>query len=169
MTSTSITQEHGQDSVERGRYPAVALNEAGIAVGVGAGVAMAAFEMAYAALQATGAATLLLAVAATFYGPDALAGGAVVAVWGAVLHLAVAAALAVGFAWIVGPYPRGGVALGWGIVYALAAMAVMTYVVLPWANPTMFERVKEMAVAWVVGHLIYGSCLALVPRYIRRS
>jgi hypothetical protein len=149
--------------------PRAAVTEAGAAAGIVGGVVMAAFEMVYAYLEGGNAVAPLQAIAGTFYGPAALIGGGAVVVWGTLLHLAVASALGVAFAWIVGPYPRGGAAFGWGLAYGFAAMIAMTYFVLPWANPTMFERVPLMMGAWVAGHLIYGVCLAAVPGYIRRS
>ncbi len=163
---TSIPRQQA----ERRPYSAGAITEAGVAGGVAGGIAMAAFLMGYAQfVQGGNAAAPLQTMGATFYGPDALIGGLGVVVWGALLHLTIAAALGAVFAWIVGPYPRGGASVGWGITYSLVVMLAMTYLVLPWANPTMFERVPLMMGAWATAHVVYGFGLALAPGYLRRS
>jgi cation transport ATPase len=155
--------------VERRASSRAAVTEAGIAAGLLAGLVMAAFVMTVAATRGTGALMPLQLIAATFYGPDALVGGVAAAIWGGILHLAVAAALGLIFAWIVGPYPRGADAIGWGVVYGIAAMFVTTSAVLPWADPTLYLRVPQMTAVWVMAHLVFGFCLAITPRYIRRS
>jgi hypothetical protein len=159
---------HERAQAEGPAYAAPTIAEAGIVTGVLAGIAMAAFLMlSYA--QSGNALRPLQLVGATFYGPDALTGGIGAVTWGAILHLAISAAVGVVFAWIVGPYPRGAAALGWGITYALVVMFFMTYLILPWANPTMSIQVPQMPTAWALAHVVFGLCLTLAPGYIRRS
>lgn len=162
-------ERHAEQRAEHRLVSRTVITEAGIAAGTVAGVLMIAFETAVAVLQGASPLRTLYAIAATFYGPDALVGGVTIAVWGGLLHLAVAAALGCVFAWIVGPYPHGADALGWGIAYGLGVMFLMTYLVLPWANPTLFLRVPQMTAAWVLGHIVFGVCLSFAPAYIRRS
>ena len=67
------------------------------------------------------------------------------------------------------PNFSGGAAVGLGVGYGIVVMLVMTFLVVPWANPTMSARIPMMMFAWVIGHILYGMCLGLAPRFVARS
>lgn len=142
---------------------------AGIAAGIIGGIVMAMFEMAYTGMTMGDYLAPLRLMGATFYGPAALVGGMGTLLWGMIVHFMTSAVLGIIFAWMVGPNVSGGVALGWGIVYGIVVMFVTTYLIVPWADPTMFARVPMMWTAWIIGHVLYGMGVSLAPSFVRRS
>lgn len=112
--------------------------------------------------------TPLRLMGATFYGPAALIGGMGTLLWGTLVHFMTSAVLGVVFAWIVGPNVSEGAAVGWDAVYGIVVMFAMTYLVVPWADPTMFARVPMMWGVWTIGHVLYGMCAGLAPSFVRR-
>jgi hypothetical protein len=136
---------------------------AGAAAGVAGGVAMAIWSMAYAAAVGLGAMMPLKLIGSTFRGADALVGGTGTVLWGLGVHVATAAVFGMLFSMRV---PRAASVAGTfvgGVAYALGLLLVMTFVVMPAVDPTMFPRVALIPGAWFVGHVLFGAALALVP------
>jgi hypothetical protein len=136
---------------------------AGAIAGMIGGILMAAFAMMYAGLTGMGFLAPLLMIGATFYGPQALVGGAGVMLYGLILHMMTSAVWGVIFAVLL---PRGisaATATGWGVLFGLVVAVVMYFGVVPWANPTMYSRVPMMIGAFVVEHLLFGAGLGLTP------
>jgi hypothetical protein len=134
---------------------------AGAFTGLVAGLAMALCAM----LGAAGAGERFFLpaelVAAALYGPQAL--GRTDAIFaGVVVHLLVAAAWGMLFAAIVTtPTTRFETFLG-GLFYGIFIWVVMTFVVLPLADPTMHARALADAGFSLVDHLIFGAGMALL-------
>lgn len=141
----------------------------GAAAGIIGGIVMAMFEMMYTGMTSGNFMMPLRLMGATFAGPHALVGGMGVLMWGMIVHLMTSAVLGIVFAWVVGPNFSGGAAVGLGVGYGIVVMLVMTFLVVPWANPTMSARIPMMMFAWVIGHILYGMCLGLAPRFVARS
>jgi hypothetical protein len=142
---------------------------AGALAGIVGGIIMAMFAMMYAAIMGMGILAPLRMIGATFYGPEALVGGAGVLLYGLMIHMITSAAWGAVFALLL---PRGispAAAAGWGAVFSLVVLLVMTYGVLPWANPTMAARVPMMMGAFVIEHLLFGLGLGLTPVFERRA
>jgi hypothetical protein len=54
----------------------------------------------------------------------------------------------------------------------MVVLAVMTYVVMPWANPVLQQRVWMMPNSWFLIHAVFGLGVASVPmleRYLARQ
>lgn len=142
---------------------------AGAVAGMIGGILMAAFAMMYAEMTGMGLLAPLHMIGATFAGPEALVGGGGVLLYGLILHMMTSAAWGALFAVLL---PRGATAAaatGWGVLFALVALVVMYFGVLPWANPTMFTRVPMMIGAFIVEHLLFGVGLGLTPVLERRG
>jgi hypothetical protein len=142
---------------------------AGAGAGIVGGILMAMFMMMYAAMALGSMWAPLRMLGATFYGPEALVGGAGVMLWGLMVHMMASAGLGALFAALIGARASGGAALGWGVAYGLAVLVGMTFLVLPWANPTMFARVQLIVGAWIIGHIVFGMGVALAPALMRRA
>ena len=138
--------------VSRRAASPVAIITGGAAAGIIGGIVMAMFEMMYTGMTSGNFMMPLRLMGATFAGPHALVGGMGVLMWGMIVHLMTSAVLGLGFAW-----------------YGIVVMLVMTFLVVPWANPTMSARIPMMMFAWVIGHILYGMCLGLAPRFVARS
>jgi hypothetical protein len=140
---------------------------AGIVAGLAGGVLMLIWLMLRAELGGAGAGYPLRSIGATFAGPAALVGGTEVVLRGLFLHLAVAIAWGLGFAWSSSPRTRGGGALLMSLLYALGVLLVMTWLVLPAVNPTLNARLPILLVDWIAAHALYGVALAMTPWLLR--
>ncbi len=148
------------------------LDTRGIIIGGGiagiiAGVVMAVAAMAFAGMMGLGFLAPLRMIAAALYGVDALIGGAEVLIAGLIIHMIVSAGFGIVFAALLSPRASGGAAFGWGLLYSVVVLGIMTAGVLPWSNPTMAVRVPLMAGAWFFEHLVYGAVLAITPGWVR--
>jgi len=150
--------------------PPGAVIGAGIAAGIIGGGVMAAFMTVYAAITRDDMLMPLRVLGATFYGPGALAeNNAGILVWGFAVHLLTSSVLGVIFAWLAVPGIPPRAALVSGIVYGMLVLLVMTYLVLPWSNPTLYNRIPMMMSAWWMAHILFGMCIPLAPAFVRRS
>lgn len=131
--------------------------------GVLAALVMAAYMMLSAAVHGMEPLAPLEPIGATFIGPKALEGGAVSLLYGAVLHLAVSAALGVGFAVLLPAGFSPGHAAAVGIGYAFVVMAMETSVILPEVNPVLREAMPELGGSWVIAYSLFGAALGSVP------
>jgi hypothetical protein len=135
--------------------------EAGAAAGMIGGVAMLVLLCTWAIATNHNVLEPLQWFGALFYGDDALRMGFGSALWGLVIHLAVATALGVPFAMFVGEDPDAMTATGAGIVYGLFAWLVLTFILLPLVVPTMARAVAQNPIIWFAAHVPYGAALSL--------
>lgn len=137
--------------------------------GIIAGLVMAVVLMIHSQFIGNGFFTPVLAIAGTFFGVSALAGGFGTVLTGLILHVIVSAVLGIIFAMIVNPETSSGYAFFGGLVFGIAVWAVMTYLVLPWANPVMRSEVLMHPGMWAFCHLVYGGVLASTPYFERTT
>lgn len=142
----------------------VAAIAAGARAGVIGGLAMALCATVRSAVAGLGPWLPMKLVAASWVGVEALIGGAGVIVYGALTHLAVAAAWGILLADLVGRR-RGALAvLVLGIGYALLVWLFMSYAMLPWLDPTMFHRVVPAMPWFFIDHVVFGITAAFAIR-----
>lgn len=101
-------------------------------------------------------------IAATFYGSEALLGGFGPTIVGMMIHLMFSAA----FGGVVGLFVyrfSAGATFWVGMLAGIIIWAVMTWIVMPVANPVMHQRVALMNGWWFVYHLVFGGMLFLTP------
>jgi hypothetical protein len=140
---------------------------AGIVGGLFAGLCMMAFAVLYDGLAGRGFWLLPNLFAATLLGVDALVEGVGAVFLGLGIHAIVSIAWGILFAFVVArrlPVVR---ALGWGVPYAFLAWATMTWAVLPWADPTLYARVRLTGNAWLAAHIVYGVASFVVVLALR--
>lgn len=140
----------------------------GAIAGIIAGLALGAFAMMYAAIMGMGFWAPLKMIAATLFGDPALIGGVGVIMTGLIIHMMVSAVFGIIFAALLPRGAGGGTALLAGVAYGFAIWAVMTYLVLPWANATMYPRVQMLMGSFIFEHLLFGAVLAITPGLVRR-
>ena len=146
----------------------------GVIIGVGsagivAGVVMAMAAMFYAAANGSGFFLPVRNIAATWYGRNALVGGAAVLLVGLVTHLGTSAFGGVVFAALPSSRKSATAALLGGLVWGVVVWAILSFAVMPWLNPTMYAgTVGREPVWWFVLHLIYGGMLVVTPGVVRR-
>lgn len=158
----AITQRRGIGAF----LPGISLTKAvegGVMAGLIGGSFVALWSMASAAFAGYAFMFPFNLLGATFEGPQALVGGPGVVLWGLSVHLAVSVILGILYAFMVRPEVQNITSLFGGIVYGMAILAVMTYVVLPWANPVLHQRVWMMPTSWFFTHALYGLGVASVP------
>jgi uncharacterized membrane protein YagU involved in acid resistance len=88
--------------------------------------------------------------------------GAAVLLFGLLLHGIMSALFGVLFAAIVRRDLRIEIAMLIGMAYGAVLLVLMTFVVLPLVNPFLQAQVRLMEGPWIIGHLLYGACLASV-------
>lgn len=159
-------------AVERGHALATDFGDKikiGIIAGVTGAILMAMWSMGYAAAQGLGLFLPLRLIAATFFGVEALVGGAGVLLTGMMLHFVTASAWGVLFALLLPRDAGYAVSLLAGAAYGgIVVLVVMTYAILPALDQVMRERVELTWFSWVVTHLIYGVVLGLLTPFLRR-
>lgn len=136
---------------------------AGVVAGFIGGMVMGMMSMIHAAATGAGFFAPLKLIAATFYGSDALSGGAGPIVVGLMAHMMNSGILGLLFALVVGRRWSIGGALGLGLVWGVIIWAIMTWVVLPMADPTMHDAVLKSPGMWFMNHLVFGASLLLTP------
>lgn len=136
---------------------------AGLVSGLIAGTVMILVHMLYMELATPMEFGLPLKnIAATWYGPRALLGGADVIFVGLLTHLVVAAAWGVLFGLLVGRFTSMRLVIMLGLLYGVIVWVMMTFAVMPAADPTMAERVATIEDWWwLVVHLVFGATLVL--------
>lgn len=133
----------------------------GILVGFLAGALMALVAMIRSAAVGLGFWLPMKLISGLYFGVDTLLGGAPAVVLGIGTHLLVACFWGIVFALVT----RGRLLLPFGfaagLAYGAAVWAIMTYLVLPWADPTMLAR-ANVAMNWFFFyHLVFGITLGL--------
>jgi hypothetical protein len=141
----------------------VALLEAGAVTGAAGGALMMATLMVQSAAMGYGALFPLNLVGATFRGPEALVGGAEVMLSGLLLHALTSLVFGTLFSMAVLRRPRLAPTLVVGIAYGLLILLFMTYVVLPYANPIMRQRVIGAPGTWFFCHVAFGLGVGTAP------
>ena len=137
--------------------------------GILAGIVMAMVAMFYAAANGSGFFLPVRSIAATWYGANALLGGAGVLIAGLATHLGTSAFGGVVFAALPSSRKSATVALLSGLVWGVVVWAILSIAVMPWLNPTMYAgTVGREPVWWFVLHLIYGGMLAITPGLVCR-
>ena len=140
----------------------------GALAGLAGGLAMAFYLMLYSEFWGAGIGLPLRLIAATFFGVDALIGGAGVVLVGLVLHLAVAVVLGILYALIPRPTTTTFHSLLGGIGFGVAVLIVSTFLVLPAADPVLRARVSLTPMAWFLSHAIYGALMGALVMPLRR-
>jgi hypothetical protein len=142
----------------------------GAIAGILAGIVMAMAAMFYAAANGSRFWLPVRSIAATWYGANALAGGAGILIVGLVTHLGTSAFGGVVFAALPSSRKSATAALLSGLVWGVVVWAIMSFAVMPWLNPTMYAgTVGREPGWWFVFHLIYGGTLVVTPGLVRRS
>jgi uncharacterized membrane protein YagU involved in acid resistance len=139
----------------------------GAVAGVIAGAVMGAASMFLAAHNGQGLLSPLYMTAGLFWGVGALVSGHGVALVGLICHLVFSGILGAIFALMTRGTETLGPALVGGLAYGVMVWAVMTYLVQPWANPTMNDRVALIQGWWFIEHLVYGAMLFTTPIFCR--
>jgi hypothetical protein len=135
--------------------------------GIAGGVAMVGVAGISAAAQGLAPEYALRIIGESFVAPEAL-DGAAKAAFGALVHLATAAALGVLFAGLVARDFPTTCAMGAGVGFALFTLGLMMSLVVPWANPGFRAGMQAIGGAWVIAHAIFGLTLGLAPALRRR-
>ena len=142
--------------------------EAGAVTGVTGGALMIATLMVQATATGYGALFPLNLIGATFRGPEALVGGTSVMLSGLLMHVVTSVVFGTMFSMAVLRRPRLAPTLVTGIAYGLLVLLFMTYVALPYANPTMRQRVIGAPGTWFFSHVAFGLGVGLAPLIKRR-
>jgi hypothetical protein len=137
--------------------------EGGVVAGLIGGCFVALWSMVSAASAGYGLLFPFNLIGATFNGPQALIGGTGVILWGLSVHVVASVMLGILYAFMVRPEVQNITSLIGGVIYGMAILAVMSYVVLPWANPVLHQRVWMMPTSWFLIHAVFGLGVASVP------
>lgn len=157
------------NGIDRARFDVRRVIIGGGITGILAGIVMAMAAMFYAAANGSGFFLPLRSIAATWYGANALVGGAGVLIAGLVTHLGTSAFGGVVFAALPSSRKSATVALLSGLVWGVVVWAILSFAVMPWLNPTMYAgTVGREPVWWFVLHLIYGGMLVVTFGLVRR-
>lgn len=143
------------------------LAAAGVITGLIAGAVMIVVAMISTAVADLGVWRPAELVASLYFGADALVGGAGVITAGVLTHFAASAIFGILFAFLTRGRLDPAAALFAGLVYGLVIWIVMAYLVLPWAVPTMYERVSTEMGWFVLYHLLFGLTLVMSPSLVR--
>lgn len=135
----------------------------GILAGLVAGIVMALVAMVASSVAGGSFWLPMLAISATYYGADALAGGAGTIALGVLTHLVVSAFWGLLFAWVGGARISAGSAFFAGLLYGIAIWALMSFAVLPAINEVLLDRAAIEPGWWFGYHLIFGGMLLLTP------
>jgi hypothetical protein len=150
------------------RYERPTMIASGIIAGVIAGGATLFMWMVVSRAIGQGFFFPMRMLAATFWGVNALIAGPIVPIVGTIFHLCVSAGLGVIFATLTRPRTPDGSALLGGVIYGIGVWVVMNYLVMPWINPTMNERMNFEPGWFFLSHIAFGACLSITPS-LRRS
>lgn len=147
--------------------PRDSLWQGGALTGITAGLIMALIAMIFGYVMGMDFWLLPKMIAATFLGADALTGGVGSVILGLIVHLVVAAAYGILFAFLTPRITSPSSDFGLGIAYGVIIWAVMTFIVLPLFNDLMRERVALIPFTWFINHLVFGASLAMTPYFER--
>lgn len=137
--------------------------EGGMVAGLIGGCMVALGCMASAAVAGYGFLFPFNLIGATFNGPEALVGGTSVMLWGLSVHVLTSVAFGILYALMVRSDVQNTTSLLGGVIYGMVIAGLMTYVVLPWANPVLHERVSMMPSSWFFIHALFGLGVASAP------
>ena len=126
------------NGIDRARFDVRGVIIGGGIAGILAGVVMAMAAMFYAAANGSGFFLPVRSIAATWYGANALLGGAGVLIAGLATHLGTSAFGGVVFAALPSSRKSATVALLSGLVWGVVVWAILSIAVMPWLNPTMY-------------------------------
>jgi hypothetical protein len=149
--------------------------ESGALAGIVGGLAMVIIAMVYAALIGENPLVPIGAIAATARGSAIIDTSASSIALGTVIHLFVAAAWGVGFAWGIPRSVAPSPAIALGTFTGVAILVVMSWIVVPIVAPETRSQLLwgsspsslPVVVAFAM-HIAYGMSLALVPWLERR-
>ena len=149
--------------MRRDRRPEAAYTRSILAPGALAGVVaalvMGLFWMILSAAQGQGFSTPLQLIGAFWFAAAAMEYELAATLAGLLSHLAVGAVLGIVFAALVRNVRSPSKLIAAGVGYGAAVYALMTYAVLPWANPIMFAAIDR---GWFfLVHLAFGLTLPL--------
>jgi hypothetical protein len=140
----------------------------GLAAGVLAGAAMIVWAVASAALADLAPTRWMEVAGATLTGGDAGDEGPHFLLAGALLWLAVSAALGLLFAAMIPrDYPFVSAAI-LGVGYSFGVLAIMASSVLPRVNPALRAEMTQTGGAWVLAYVAFGLVLGVVPALRQR-
>lgn len=136
---------------------------AGIGAGILAALVMGLFLMIVFAARGQGFWSPVVLIGAVFLGEDALVWQFWSGVLGMGIHLVLGAIFGVLFAAMVRGVRAYAVRVAAGLAYGAVLFLVMTYLVLPWANPYLALAIEP---GWFfLAHLLFGLVLPLaMPR-----
>jgi hypothetical protein len=135
--------------------------------GVLAALVMGAVLMIVSAARGLGFFTPVELIGATFVGADWSTSPAAAFALGMATHLAIGAGLGALFGEMVSDVDPLGSRLAAGVAFGAATFLVMTFLVLPWANPIMYYSVDKGL--FFLAHLVFGATLPLaLARRVRR-
>lgn len=140
---------------------------AGVLSGILAGIVMGVLAMFVSRMEGQGLLAPLYQIGALFWGVNALVGGLSVAFVGLITHLVISGILGGIFAALTEGQHGPGPAFVGGIAYGITVWAVMTFLVQPWANPTMSDRTALTQGWWFLEHLAFGGMLFTTPLIAR--
>lgn len=164
VTSVRMKRTSGTEVSLSGKTIALS----GMETGIIAGIFMILALMIHSFVVGAGFWTPMNLIAATWFGHEALAGGSIIGIVGFVTHVAVSAIWGAVFSAFVGRGARSfSVSLLVGLLVGIIAWMVMTYFVLPWADPVMRVQVAQMSAMWFLSHLVFGASLVLTPFFAR--
>lgn len=140
----------------------------GMEAGIISGMFMMGAALVESSLLGLGFWTPLKLIAATWFGREALPGNFVIVFAGALTHIAASAIWGGVFGLFVGRGARFVSASAViGLLIGFISWLVMTYFVLPWANPLMAQGISAMSDWWLVDHILFGAGLTLTAYFSR--
>jgi hypothetical protein len=146
------------------------VRNAGTVAGVVGGTLMALLASLDADIAGVGFWIPMRFVAVTVLGPNAFVGvGAVVL--GVLIHFGMSIVWGVLFALSVPRETKHPLAIMYGLFASVVILLIMTFLVLPWADPMLRALAQAKWLAWVIDHLVFGLGLASAPalrRYFAR-
>lgn len=136
---------------------------AGISAGIVGALVMSLFAMIVFAFRGQGFFTPLQVMGALFMGGSALTYELWSTLLGLGIHMVTGAVFGVLFALLARPITSQSMRMAAGLAYGAVIFLVMTYLVLPWANPIMAMAIEP---GWFfLYHLAFGLVLPLMlPR-----
>ena len=165
--SEMLTEFRAEQEKERWRsrhpVPSSVALLAGVLSGVIAGVGMALVLLWREGANGVEVWTPMQLMAATFYGAEALHGGAQVILVGEIVHAVIAIGYGLIFSFFVSRATPLGMAFLYGLVYSVLIWGVMTYMVLPLVDPVMQRAEALQPNWWFISHLVFGALLFLTP------
>lgn len=150
----------GAAAAGRHRGAAAALVEAGAVAGLIAGAAMLLFVCTASGWVGPGFLAPVKAFAGVVLRRGAIAGGSGATVLGLLVHGAASVCIGVAFTAIAVRERTGPMAsVGAGILFAIGAWVLMTFVVARFLDPPLWELARAMPFTWFAAHVVYGMAM----------